>query len=370
MMNTDDFTQVDGRKNSNNQGNKKYRKKGKGGQSSANEEESKGQGNNQRKSSNNQGGNRGGHKTVKLGAPTTVSKEKGFTGLPKFWFDNVEYNKALCGELAYHGTKGHDYYYGSYSHFYIHEEMLKDTVRTQAYRTAIESNPEDFKDKIVLDIGAGTCILSMFAVRAGAKHVYSVENAEIALFAEEIVRKNGMADKITILKGKMEEVVVPVPQVDIIVSEWMGYFLLYESMLDCVMWARDKYLAPGGKILPDKCKIFVAGIEDASYKHSKIDFWKDVYGFDMTCLGAAAIKEPLVDSVNSDPIISDSCKILELDLCKMDPGDVEFSNEYCITFDQDETCHALLAWFDCMFSALTRPKTLSTSPYSKYTHWK
>ena len=106
----------------------------------------------------------------------------------------------------------------------------------------------------------------MFAVRAGAKHVYAVENAEIALFAEEIVRKNGMSDKITILKGKMEEVVLPVEKVDIIISEWMGYFLLYESMLDCVLWARDKYLVEGGKILPSNCKIFVAGIEDAHYK--------------------------------------------------------------------------------------------------------
>ena len=90
----------------------------------------------------------------------------------------------------------------------------------------------------------------------------------------------------------------------------------------------------------------------------------------MTCLGTAAIKEPLVDYVNSEPIISDHSKVLELDLTKMDAGDVEFSNEYCLTFSQTETCHALLAWFDCMFAGLKRPKTLSTSPYAKYTHWK
>jgi len=248
--------------------------------------------------------------------------------------------------------------------------MLKDKTRTETYRKAIENNKEDFKDKIVMDIGAGTCILSMFAVRAGAKHVYAVENAEIALFAQEIVRKNGMADKITILKGKMEEVVVPVDKVDIIISEWMGYFLLYESMMDCVLWARDKYLAPGGKILPDKCQIYVAGIEDSEYKKSKIDFWRNVYGFNMDVLGNAAIKEPIVDSVNAEPIISDISKVLDIDLVTMSPGDVEFSNEYCISFSEEETCHALLAWFDCEFSRLTRPKTLSTSPYSAYTHWK
>jgi protein arginine N-methyltransferase 1 len=160
-----------------------------------------------------------------------------------------------------------DYYFGSYSHFYIHEEMLKDTVRTLAYQRAIEDNPQDFKDKIVLDIGCGTGILSLFAAKAGAKHVYAVENAEIALFATEIIKQNGFADKITVIKGKMEEIVLPVKQVDIIISEWMGYFLLYESMLDSVLWARDKYLAPGGKMLPDRAQIYVAAIEDEQYKN-------------------------------------------------------------------------------------------------------
>ena len=103
-----------------------------------------------------------------------------------------------------------------------------------------------------MDIGAGTGILSMFAARAGAKHVYAIEFAEIALFATEIIKKNGLEDRITVIKGKMEEIELPVPQVDIIISEWMGYFLLYESMLDSVLWARDKYLVKGGKMLPDR----------------------------------------------------------------------------------------------------------------------
>lgn len=88
--------------------------------------------------------------------------------------------------------------------------------------------------------------------------------------AREIVRVNGMADKITLLQGKMEEVKLPFPEVDIIISEWMGYFLLYESMLDTVLYARDKYLARGGLVFPDKATIFMAGIEDGEYKDEKI----------------------------------------------------------------------------------------------------
>ena len=64
--------------------------------------------------------------------------------------------------------------------------------------------------------------------------------------------KNGLSEKITIIQGLIEQVELPVEKVDIIISEWMGYFLLYESMLDCVIDARDKYLAPDGLLFPDK----------------------------------------------------------------------------------------------------------------------
>jgi protein arginine N-methyltransferase 1 len=66
--------------------------------------------------------------------------------------------------------------------------------------------------------------------------------SNIIIQARQIVDDNGLTDKITLIQGKMEEVQLPVPQVDIIISEWMGYFLLYESMLDTVLVARDKYL--------------------------------------------------------------------------------------------------------------------------------
>ena len=58
---------------------------------------------------------------------------------------------------------------------------------------------------------------------------------------------------------------------DIIISEWMGYFLLYESMLDTVLYARDKWLVEGGLMLPDKSVLYICAIEDADYKAEKID---------------------------------------------------------------------------------------------------
>lgn len=89
------------------------------------------------------------------------------------------------------------------------------------------------------------------------------------------------------------------PQVDIILSEWMGYFLLYESMLDTVLYARDKWLVPGGIIFPDKAVMYVCAIEDAQTKSERIDFWDNVYGFNMTPIKDLAIKEPVVDVVDA-----------------------------------------------------------------------
>ena len=268
------------------------------------------------------------------------------------------------------GRDKHDYYFSSYSSFHIHEEMLKDTVRTRSYQRAIQDNPEDFKDKIVMDIGAGTGILSIFAAKAGAKHVYAIEYAEIAIFAKEIIKQNGLEDKITVIKGKMEEIELPVDKVDIIISEWMGYFLLYESMLDSVLFARDKYLRKGGKMLPDRADLYVAALEDSAYKAQKKSFWNDVYGVNMSCLTPTVMREPLVDQVDSNMIMSTESKILSLDLVNCKKEDVEFTAKYELKMLYNDRVHGLIAWFDTPFSNLTRPVVLSTSPYKKYTHWK
>ena len=99
--------------------------------------------------------------------------------------------------------------------------MLKDEVRTRTYELAITQNQHLFRDKIVLDVGCGTGILSMFAAQAGAKHVYAVDCSSIIEQARKIVKLNGFEDKITLIRGKIEEIELPVEQVDVIVSEWM-----------------------------------------------------------------------------------------------------------------------------------------------------
>lgn len=111
----------------------------------------------------------------------------------------------------------------------------------------------------------------MLIARAGAAKVYAIECSSIAEQARAIIADNGYSEVIEVIQQKMEDVVLPVQYVDIIISEWMGYFLLYESMLDTVIYARDKYLRPEtGLMLPDKAVLFLAGIEDAEYKAEKV----------------------------------------------------------------------------------------------------
>jgi len=205
--------------------------------------------------------------------------------------------------------------------------------------------------------------------------------------AREIVEVNGMSDKITLVQGKMEEIEMPFPKVDIIISEWMGYFLLYESMLDTVLYARDKYLVPGGKIFPDKATIFMAGIEDGEYKDEKIGcefffpagkicdvandlVWDNVYGFDYSPLKHTALTEPLVDTVEIKAVVTDPTAVLTLDLYTCTTADLAFSSPFVLDCRRDDFVHALIAWFDIDFTACHKPIRFSTGPHTKYTHWK
>ncbi|KAL8874067.1 MAG: hypothetical protein Q9174_000537 [Haloplaca sp. 1 TL-2023] len=188
--------------------------------------------------------------------------------------------------------------------------------------------------------------------------------------AREIVDVNGMSDKITLLQGKMEEVQLPFPKVDIILSEWMGYFLLYESMLDTVLYARDQYLAPQGLIFPDRATIFLAGIEDGEYKDEKIGFWDNVYGFDYSPLKDTALTEPLVDTVEMKACVTEPSTVFTIDLYTVTATDLAFNAPFTLECRRNDFIHALIAWFDIDFTACHKPIRFSTGPHTKYTHWK
>lgn len=252
----------------------------------------------------------------------------------------------------------------------IHEEMLKDQVRTLTYRNSIYHNKHLFRGKIVLDVGCGTGILSMFAARAGAKHVYGVDCSQIIEHAQSIVKDNHLEHAITMIKGKIEEVELPVDEVDVIVAEWMGYCLFYESMLETVLFARDKWLKPGGLLFPDKACLYLTAIEDRKYKDEKIYWWDSVYGFNMSSIRDVALKEPLVDVVEPQQIVCDSCLIKEVDLYTVQTKELTFSSPFCLTSRRNDYIDAVVAYFTVEFTKCHKRTGISTSPEARYTHWK
>uniref|UniRef100_A0AAY4BHW7 type I protein arginine methyltransferase n=1 Tax=Denticeps clupeoides TaxID=299321 RepID=A0AAY4BHW7_9TELE len=253
-------------------------------------------------------------------------------------------------------------YFSSYGHYSIHEEMLKDKVRTESYRDFIYLNQDVFKDKVVLDVGCGTGILSMFAARAGARKVIGVDQSEIVYQAMDIVRLNNLEDTITLIKGRIEEVNLPVDKVDIIISEWMGYFLLFESMLDSVIYSRDMYLAEGGSVYPDRCNISLAAVGDAQKHQDRIAFWDDVYGFKMTCMKKAVVPEAVVEVLKPETLISEPSVIQTIDCNTARLSDLEFTADFSLKITQSTQC--TVSW-DFIITVV-----FSTGPRCTKTHWK
>uniref|UniRef100_A0AC35UG39 Protein arginine N-methyltransferase 1 n=1 Tax=Rhabditophanes sp. KR3021 TaxID=114890 RepID=A0AC35UG39_9BILA len=280
-------------------------------------------------------------------------------------------------EIKKEGTvteiSGKDYYFNSYAHYGIHEEMLKDEVRTKTYRDSIYQNKHLFKGKVVMDVGSGTGILSMFAAKAGAKKVFAIEYSGIAEKSKVIIKDNKLDHIITVVQAKMEDITeLPegIEKVDIIISEWMGYCLLYESMLNTVLYARDKWLAPGGAIFPDKCTMYINGIEDRKYKEDKIHWWENVYGFNMSSIRDCAITEPLVDCVDGNQVVTSNCMLKEFDLYTVKVEDLAFTVPFKLQFCRNDFVHAFVTYFTTDFTRSHKPIGFSTAPDAKYTHWK
>lgn len=161
-------------------------------------------------------------------------------------------------------------YFCSYSYLYHQKQMLMDHNRMRAYYSAIMFNKSLFEGKIILDVGSGTGVLSLWAAQAGAAKVYAVEFTDMALHARKMVEANGFSQVIEVIQSSAEDLDLPC-KVDIIISEWMGYILLRESMLDSVIRARNKWLKPEGVMFPSHATMYWGAVSHEEDRIGRVD---------------------------------------------------------------------------------------------------
>lgn len=246
-----------------------------------------------------------------------------------------------------------------------------------------------------MDVGCGTGILSMLAAKAGAQHVYAIEASGLAVKARENIVKNGFKDQITIIQGKVEDIELPVKYVDVIVSEWMGYMLLYESMLDSVLTARDRFLAPGGLMAPSQTRLVLTAITGERLWKEKIDFWNSVYGFDMSTMGTSYFDEGQIDINEASEVVTNEFIIKDVDAQTATVKSLDFKTPFTLTATTSTTVRAFLTHFDTFFNRDSKPTaeevdidqfkhdeyespvsavekniSFTTGPRGQATHWK
>ncbi|KAI8330093.1 S-adenosyl-L-methionine-dependent methyltransferase [Chlamydoabsidia padenii] len=284
-------------------------------------------------------------------------------------------------------------YFGYYAMLQHQQNMLQDNVRTSTYRSSILLNgPQCFQDKLVMDVGAGSGILSYFAVQAGANQVYAVEASGMANKMQRLVQtakdtgKNAfLKDKITVINAKIEDDDLPIPQVDTIVSEPIGVLLFHERMLESYIFARDHYLKPGGAMFPSKGGIFLAPFTDATLwteTMAKARFWEQpsFYGIDLTSLYDEAKAEmfgmPVVGHFDPRQLITTPTTAAHhVDFATVT---LDALKDISIPFSWPSAytglMHGVAGWFDLTFAPPTDSTDttvkLDTGPAAERTHWQ
>ncbi|KAL0019599.1 hypothetical protein WJX79_008229 [Trebouxia sp. C0005] len=261
----------------------------------------------------------------------------------------------------------------------LHEPVASkhEKIRTGTYYAAILENPTDFQDKVVMDVGAGSGILSLFAAQAGARKVYAIEASGMAKYARQLVAASGFTGAVEIIQSKVEELALDA-QVDVLVSEPMGTLLVNERMLETYLYARNRYLKKGGRMFPQVGRIHTAAFSDANlYAEvaNKAFFWMQpsFYNIDITCLhkeaAAAYFTQVVVDAIDPSVIVS-QCASKTFDFGSItDPELINFTIPLQLQIGRACVVHGIACWFDVLFDGSNTQRWLSTAPGQPTTHW-
>lgn len=233
--------------------------------------------------------------------------------------------------------------------------MIADRVRMDAYTRVLQSAVKP--GAVVLDIGTGTGIFALLACRFGARRVYAIEPNDAIQVAREIARANGYADRIEFLQMLSTCAVLP-EKADVIVSDLRGWLPLCEHHIPSIADARRRFLAPGGKLIPQCDTLWAAGVEAPQLYRDLVGLW-DETGFDFDMEGARrlATNTTCKGRVVPDQLLLEPQSWATLDYATVESPGLRGTLTWTAT--RAGTVHGLVVWFD---STLADGVQLSNAP--------
>lgn len=172
--------------------------------------------------------------------------------------------------------------------------MVADPVRMDAFRRALAETVRP--GAIVLDLGAGTGIMSILALKAGAARVHAVDPNPAVWLVPELAAENGFAGRVTVHQESSIEMEVP-EKVDVVVSDMRGPSPLLEQNLSALRDVRERWLAPGGVVMPARDRLKVVLVEAEGMARRLEDGWA---AFARYGVSAAAMKRSILNQAYSD----------------------------------------------------------------------
>lgn len=252
-------------------------------------------------------------------------------------------------------------------------EIIKDKIPILSLISAMEMNYKLFINKNILvinnqDLG----IFSLISAKLGAKKVYCIEpNNSFYVYQKQIVKDNKYENIIEVINSSIYDINSNDfdVEMDIIICNWSGDFLIHNSLVKEVIYARDTFMKKNGFIFPDYAVLYFSGIENVNYKLNTINAWDNIYGINMSCLKQESICDPINHFVKKEKIISTKCPIFEIDMYTIDENKLNFSNEYLFVIDKDDDLSGFITWFDVKFKKTPNTIKYTTSPFGTKTKW-
>jgi protein arginine N-methyltransferase 1 len=220
--------------------------------------------------------------------------------------------------------------------------MIADGVRMESYAEALRRTVTP--GCVVLDIGAGTGIMSLLACKLGARRVYAVEPSPASQLLQIAARDNGFADRITLLSERSTEVTLP-ERADVMVSDLRGVMPPYHAHLADIRDARARLLAPNGHQIPSRDRLFVAAVGAEQAIAEARDVWHSApFGLDLRAALNHVNHTWTKHYAEPEALFGPPVCWAELDYTA--PLHPHVKGECTLEVTRAGTAHGLLLWFD------------------------